>query len=58
MRASFLRLDGQKCAGANMKRDLVQRDPTRPQAIEQGHGVKCKPAVGAATEPSSCANIV
>ena len=54
---SIVGLDRQKGARTDMQGHLVKRDAPGSQG---GHSpsVKCSPAVGAATEPSSRANMV
>ena len=54
---SVVRLDRQECAGADMQRHRVNADAARETRFIRS-GVKCKPAVGAATEPSWRANMV
>ena len=49
---------GRKVPGADMQRDLVERDALARASRSNSTGVKCSPAVGAATEPSGAANTV
>ena len=51
-------LDRQEGAGADMQRDAYAAPRRAPSAAPSRSGVKCRPAVGAATEPSSRANRV
>ena len=47
------RLDRQEGAGPDMQGHPVERDAARLRARATSSGVKCRPAVGAATAPSS-----
>ena len=51
------RLDRKERAGPHMQGHLVDHDPALREAGDEA-SVKCNPAVGAATEPSACANKV
>ena len=50
-------LDRQECAGTDMQRQAPESAPFARTAASSS-GVKCRPAVGAATAPSSRANMV